>query len=442
MNGCLLPKELVVSMQLLAALFDVRTASRLIDLFRGCLFAKGKRTVASWLRAMRAGSQWRKYYYFLYTVGRKTFSVARLLSYQAVRQVVLGSRMIVGLDDTPTQRFGLQVEGAGIHRNPTPGPAAHKYLYGHVWVSLSLIAHHPQWGAIGLPLLAMLYVRQKDVPSLPVWYAWEFRTKLVLAAELVKFAVHIARWMKKELWVVADGFYAKRPFLKSALAQGATVVSRLRKDAALWDLPPTPLSGKWGRPRIYGKRRISLACRAGQHRGWSRQQFFLYREWTWKTSKTFLATWKPVGGVIRVVLVREDRGWVAFFCTDPDASVAEILGAVADRGCLEQNYHDLKEVHGGGQQQVRNLWSNLGSFHLMLWLMTLVELWAWDKPQQEICDRSDSPWDDAERRPSHADRCRALRRLSFEEDFRRLPREWQRKRKIRRLFEHLIAQAT
>jgi hypothetical protein len=42
----------------------------------------------------------------------------------------------------------------------------------------------------------------------------------------------------------------------------------------------------------------------------------VYGEHTTKTYKTFLATHMPVGGVMRLVLVREDDGWHAFFCTD------------------------------------------------------------------------------------------------------------------------------
>ena len=40
------------------------------------------------------------------------------------------------------------------------------------------------------------------------------------------------------MWVVADGAYAKAPFLKAMTALGVTVVSRLRKDAAVCDVPP------------------------------------------------------------------------------------------------------------------------------------------------------------------------------------------------------------
>ncbi len=52
----------------------------------------------------------------------------------------------------------------------------------------------------------------------------------------------------------------------------------------------------------------------------------------------------------------------------------------------------------------------IGAFHLNLRLHSLVELWAWDKSAKLFCNRSDSPWDDANRRPSHADKCACLRR--------------------------------
>ena len=164
-----------------------------------------------------------------------------------------------------------------------------------------------------------------------------------------------------------------------------------------------------GRPRKYGKNRISLAKRAGQKRGWQTVTCSLYNETVTKTYKTFLATYLPVGGVIRVVLIKEDHGWLAFFCTQPDASVVEILEAFADRATIEQDFHDVKEVWGTGQQQVRNIWTNLAVYNLNLWMHTMVELWAWDRCHEQLCDRSDSPWDDANRRPSHANRRKALR---------------------------------
>ncbi|MBI3281263.1 MAG: transposase, partial [Acidobacteria bacterium] len=179
----------------------------------------------------------------------------------------------------------------------------------------------------------------------------------------------------KSLWVVVDGFYSKRPFLQRAMAAGVVVVSRLRKDAALRDLPPRRGRSR-GRPRKYGRHKISLAKRAGQKRGWSTVECILYGKKVTKTYKTFLATYRSVGGVIRVVLLKEAHGWLALFCTDPNASVIEILEAFADRATIEQDFHDVKEVWGAGQQQVRNIWTNVAVFHMNLWMHTLVELWA------------------------------------------------------------------
>jgi hypothetical protein len=258
---------------------------------------------------------------------------------------------------------------------------------------------------------------------------------------LVQWAAGALKYLGSTLWVVTDGAYAKRPFLQPAQKAGLVVVSRLRKDAALFDLPPVPRPGQKrgrGRPRKYGPHRLSLAKRAGQRGGWQTGEFQLYGDSVVKTYKTFLATYPPAGGAIRVVLVREPQGWVAFFCTDPQAGVADILEAVADRGSVEQVFHDQKEVHGAGQQQLRHLWANVGAFHLNLWLHTLIELWAWNRTHGQLCDRRDSPWDDPARRPSHADRRNSLRRECLRHEFSALDLQPTLSRKIQRLFTCLL----
>lgn len=79
------------------------------------------------------------------------------------------------------------------------------------------------------------------------------------------------------------------------------------------------------------------------------------------------------------------------FCTDPESSVGDILEAVADRAAIEQVFHDVKEVLGAGQQQLRNVWTNVGAWNLLLWLHTLVELWVWHRDESELIDRTARP---------------------------------------------------
>ena len=219
------------------------------------------------------------------------------------------------------------------------------------------------------------------------------------------------------------------------------VVSRLRKDAALWSLPPKLKKGqrrRRGQPRKYGSQRLSLAKRAAAKGGWKTSECLQYGRRVSKKYKTFLATYRPAYGLIRVVIVQEPSGCQFFFCTDPQATVEEILEAVADRAAIEQNFQDVKQVGGAGQQQVRYLWANIGAYHLNLWMQTLVELWAWNKPKRQICDRRDSPWDDPARRPSHADRRKALRRTILQLEYSSLARCRRAAREIAAFAQRLV----
>jgi DDE superfamily endonuclease len=426
----------------LAFALDRRSAPRLAWLFLGAILARGRRTVTSWIRAAGLSREYRRCYTTVAAAGKKADDVAARLVNEVVDPLVAGQeRITLALDDTPTERYGPYVQGAGIHHNPTPGPAGSVHVYGHIFVVLGLLAVHPAWGVIALPLLARMYIRAVNLPGIDPKHRPEFRTKLEMGVELLEWAKFWLGFLGKPLWVVADGAYAKAPLLKPAMAMGMTVVSRLRKDAALWTVPGPRVPGRRGRPRVYGEARIDLAKRAGQRRGWATDWFDLYGKRTKKRYKTFVATWRPVGGAIRVVLVDEPSGWVAFFCTDSDATVGDILGAVADRFSLETTFRDCKEVVGAGQQQVRFVWANIGAFHICLWTFTMTEAWAWGREEGELVDRSESPWDDPLRRPSHADKRRAWRRELLDQEIRAVLRPDVTEEEIRAIVERLLALA-
>jgi len=247
------------------------------------------------------------------------------------------------------------------------------------------------------------------------------------------------------VWLLTDGGYAKRPMYAAARQAGWVTVTRLRCDAHLNDLPrklkPGQKRGR-GRPRIYGAKRIKLSLRAGQGRGWETIEVVMSRGKV-KTQeiKTFLATWRVAGGVVRVVLVREESdrsSWRAYVCSDPEATVQEIAQGVADRWGIEQVFHDVKENERIGQVQLRKVWANVGAFNLGLWVNSLVELWGWKREKVSLVDRSESPWDDAERRASHGDRRKALQQELLDSEFQRYGICGHGSRKIRKLFQAVV----
>src|SRR5829696_1818789 len=404
-----LPASLANAFDDLSHWLDRRSAARLPLLLDGVLFGTGRRTVTSWFRAAGITDEYRNAYVTVCAAGRRVDQLA-LSAVHAVSPLLERGRLLLAIDDTPTPRWGPQVEGAGIHHNPTPGPAGEKYVYGHVWVTLAALAHHPECGRLALPLQAQLYIRRIDVDKLPPERSRPFRTKLELAADQLHW---LKPWVQQhfhERWAVVDGGFAKKPFLKPAAQDGYVVVGRLRKDAALRSPPEPKPPSRRGPQATYGKDRLSLAKRAGQARGWQEVKCVRYGEEVTKTVKSFVATWRPAGGAIRVVIVKEDDGWLPYFCTAPDASAEEVLEAAADRTAIEQTFKDVKEIWGAGEQQVRNVYSNEACFNINLWMCSLVEAWAWDKDEEELVDRSACPWDREPRRASHAAKRKALQR--------------------------------
>ncbi len=268
--------------------------------------------------------------------------------------------------------------------------------------------------------------------------------------ELLTWFVKTLRTLGVEakVWLAVDGAYAARPFLLPTLDLGIVVVSRLRKDACFYDLPPKPDPHQRGRHRIYGKNKISLAKRAAHKKGWQTISYQCRGVEVTRQYKTFLATSELVSGpfmplrVGRVVIVRfEDGGWAPYFCTDSSAEVRDILETVAAHWAIEEHFHDVKEVWGAGQQQVRNVWSNMGCWNLNGWLDTLVELCLWDKDKSELTDRSDRPWDNPDRRPSHADRRRTIAREMLQKQFLTALPSTPNHHKFRTILEALVALA-
>jgi len=179
----------------LSRMLHRRLAWRLLPLLVGVVLAQGRRTVSSWLRAGNLSDDYQDYYYFLGSLGRNSASVASALFTIAWQWIGGEEVLLFALDDTPTKRYGPQVQGAGIHHNPTPGPAGQKFVYGHVWVTLSWLVRHPAWGTIGLPLRALMYIRRQDIAKIPPRCGVKFETKLVQAARLVKGLVGWTQWL-------------------------------------------------------------------------------------------------------------------------------------------------------------------------------------------------------------------------------------------------------
>src|SRR5207248_810612 len=119
---CHLPPQMNRAFTRLGAVLDRRSALRVPVLLLGILLASGRRTCTSWFRAAGITDDFRPAYNTLWAIGQRAPNVAITLL-PSLPPLLRGNRLWAAIDDTPTARYGPCIEGAGIHHNPTPGPA-------------------------------------------------------------------------------------------------------------------------------------------------------------------------------------------------------------------------------------------------------------------------------------------------------------------------------
>ena len=158
----------------------------------------------------------------------------------------------------------------------------------------------------------------------------------------------------RRIHVVGDAAYAGKELKK--LAPGITWTTRLRKDAALHDLPPAR-TGRRGRPRARGDRPPSLAKLAA---GQAFTQVTVTRYGTTVTLQAAALTclWYSVFGSrpVQVVLIRDRSASgcdLALVTTDTAATAVQVIERYASRWSIETAIEDAKQVFGTGQARNR-----------------------------------------------------------------------------------------
>ncbi len=150
----------------------------------------------------------------------------------------LADRVLLVVNGAPTKRYVQCVQRPNVHRNRSPGTANEEFLYGHIWMTLSLAVRHLESGPLVLPLETLLYLRKPSLNSIPAERGGKFHTTLKQAAELIERAADVVKAVRKRVSVLFDGEYANRSLFRRLLEQGVTLFSRLQKTSYPRSFPP------------------------------------------------------------------------------------------------------------------------------------------------------------------------------------------------------------
>jgi hypothetical protein len=246
-----------------------------------------------------------------------------------------------------------------------------------------------------------------------------FATRQVLAAKMVCQAA--AALPDVHIRVAADGQYATREMVKG-LPQGVSLVSRIRRDAAIYALPPSRRRpGRPGRSPTKGKRLPTPKQIAARRKeGWrtitvSRQGKHVQRQ-----ALGITCLWYHVCRAvpIRLVIVRDPAGRQKddfFFCTDATVPDESIVQRYYDRWGVEECILEAKQQMGF---ETTRGWCSKTVNHqapLAMVLVTLVKAWyARCAPDEPSLLPESTPWNPFKTRPSFLDMLSGLRRVLWE----------------------------
>jgi hypothetical protein len=371
-----LPEAIIPVLAPFAPLFSDRVWLHAQLLLLGAMLAPAARTVTAALRALGLATE-RRFTNDHRVVNRVTWSARQggqpLLGWLITCLVPPGALIILGADNTVERRSGRKIAAKGCYRDAVRSTKTHVIrCFGLQWVSMMLLVPVPWARRVwALPFFTVL-----------CWPAAKngrqrHKTSIDRVQQMMK---QVRRWLPgRRLVLVVDGGFAAVSLALACVTHQVGMVSRLRWDAALDHQPGPQPPGKRGRKPSKGKRQRSLQAWAERSdTPWEDVEVDWYggqRKKLWVFSHTALWYTPRLPPVeIRFVIVCDPAGKLrleAFFCTDLQATLGQILEWVIRRWSVEVTFEEARTPLGFATQRQ---WSDTASARTTPVLLALFAL--------------------------------------------------------------------
>jgi DDE superfamily endonuclease len=353
-------------------------------LITGAILAPGTRTVSSILRVMGHADEphFQNYHRVLNRAVWSPLKASHLLLRLLIAIFVPWGPVVVGLDETIERRRGDHIQAKGSYRDPVRSSRSQVVkVSGLRWLWAMLLTPIPWAQRVwALPFMTVLCPSER-------FHERRGRRHQTLAERAWQVIRLVVRWLPGRMVVfVADSSYAVLELLAhvSRLCR-ASLITRLRLDAALYDPPPERQPAQKGRPRLKGDRRPPLHAVLDDPE----------TEWITLTSEnwygqgprevnlcTDTAIWYHSGKPpvpIRWLLIRDPQKEVdpqALLSTDLDHAPEQILNWFVQRGPVEVTFEEARAHLGLETQRQWNDQAIARSTPALLSLYSIVTLVA------------------------------------------------------------------
>jgi len=312
----------------------------------------------------------------------------------------------VDIDDTTFHKSGQKIEGAAWWRDAvrsTKTKIVHCFGLNIMILTLQV---NPPWDGEPLGLPINLRIHRKGESTL-----------IELAEEMIR---EIVSWFPGRTFeICGDGFFAT--LLGTDFPPEVFVTSRMRRDAALYKMPPKKTPHTRGAPRKKGKRLPTPEGLAINATNWKKVKVTLRGKEKERLVSSQLVLWYGVknNGPVLLVISRDPAGKEPddFFCTtNVKASAEHVIETYGGRWSIEDTFKNTKQSLKGETPQS---WKKSGPeriAHLSFLLYSFVWLW-YLKTQGTKRTWKILPWYPQKRTASFADALTSLRRVLWRQRF-------------------------
>ena len=287
-------------------------------------------------------------------------------------------RVIVALDDCINPKVGRKIYACHRFFDHAAKQNQSRYPWAQNIVSTGLLAKiKGRWAC--LPLAFRFYHPVKELEQKDIRVGRKevvFQNKLHQATNML---AEIHQDYMAPILVVADSWFGNyglwRPVRKK-LGKDIDLLSRLRCNININDLPTPSTQKNKGRPHKYGAFLGNASELAAQYRDQAQSYTVdLYGRAREIVAFDRVVMLKNLKGSVRVVWVFRKTKWIALFSTDLSLSVQQIVEYYGARWKIEAGFKELKQEIGSSQAQCRDPHAVIN--HLNFCMMATSIIWIY-----------------------------------------------------------------
>jgi hypothetical protein len=336
----------------ITAAVPARARTTFLELLMGAAASKGGH-VTDAILAGGFSRAWTTYYWFLESGRWAWLQVWQVLP-DVLTALFAPAVWDVIVDDTVTERISTRAPGSLTHHNHNAKPNRPKFLRGQGWLCLAAVVERG-WNVGAVPLMLRLVRRGTN------------RGKLKSA----RFLLRLLGQRLGPVRVLLDAWFMRGWLITRTLADGHTVIGRVRRDLALYTVPKPARWRCRGRPRKYGERLTpakveALPAQRSAQIPYGKLEVVRYRSCRVAArllrGRVVRAVWVELERPDRRDKPREQR---LLICTAPNLTARDVITAYAKRWAVEPLFKDIR--HGWG---LKDAWQRSRQ-GLMRWVTLL-----------------------------------------------------------------------